>query len=557
MNQRNRTDVSQVFADEPCRPELESLFAKARRSPPQDAQLIHMLRAVRRGRDSRPIRMVRRAVPWMAAAAAIAAVVLIVVGIDQPPAFALSQVAESLRQVAVVKQTSPNGAVSWESPGRYVAHTKPDGSSVAFWNFESQTHATFDASRGCIMLATCEPLSKGLRWTGGLSLDELVETAESWGSSFDEKWERGEVEIEGKVFVELRAKTAGSGASRILIDPETRLVVRSGSPGRWTEYEYPSEGPRDLYDLGVPRDTPVVDGTASAELLELRRKVLAARGDGFGSYRMVSVSTVGGSGMHRVITDGHRYRVENYFAAEASNWTLEELRSRAVEQIDFEPLSARPAAFTIFDGQTETQVHFDKTGKLIIRSVRPAPFASFQTHTLKVRTWRHGDGFFHPWADRQDEYVGPDDRGWVAMRVLGQANLIVRPWLYETWYDPARGYRVVKQANTQFAQAPWQLDASWNVRYDASPQAVLRGSSDSPDERSEWEVLEWAELRPGQWYPALSRSRQLKRSEDGEWREGGERAATYTFVVAQPLDRVDESWFEIPDAGLAEIGGGD
>ena len=32
---------------------------------------------------------------------------------------------------------------------------------------------------------------------------------------------------------------------------------------------------------------------------------------------------------------------------------------------------------------------------------------------------------------------------------------------------------------------------------------------------------------------------------------------THTFVLAQPLDRVDESWFEIPDAWLAEISGGD
>lgn len=558
MNQRNRTDVSQVFADEPCPPELESLLAKARRSPPQDAQLIHMLRAVRHGRDSRPIRMVRRAAPWMATAAAIAAVALIIVGVDQPPAFALSQVAESMRQATVVKQTGPHGETYWKSRGHYIARRKSDGSYFAFWNFDAEQHATFDTGRGSIMLTTCERPAAGLQWTGAHTLDELIAAAESWGSSFDERWERRDTEVDGRKMVELRAKDPKDRLTRVLIDPQSRRVVRSESPAGWTEYEYPSQGPRDIYDLGVARDTPVIDGTASAELLDLRQRVLAARGDGFGAYRMVSVSSVGGSGMHRVITDGRRYRVENYFAGEASNWTLEEIRSRATEQIGFEPLSARPAAFAIFDGQTEMRVHFDKTGKLIIRSVRPAPFASYQTHTLKVRTWLHGDGFFHPWPDRQDEYVEPDVRGWVAMRVLGQANLINRPWLFEKWFDPARGYRVVKQANTQFAEAQWQLDASWKARYDASPDAMIRGStSDSPDERSEWEVLEWAELRAGQWYPALSRGRQLERSEDGEWREKGERAVTHTFVLAQPLERVDESWFEIPDAWLAEISGRD
>lgn len=186
---------------------------------------------------------------------------------------------------------------------------------------------------------------------------------------------------------------------------------------------------------------------------------------------------------------------------------------------------------------------------------QPRQFASVTDHVLE-RKAGVGEGFFGEWGDQQIDALGPNDKGWVGYRVRGQANNYQRPYLDEHWYDPQHGYAPCQMWNSDDPQADWQLKSDWQEVYS---RGGLNSEcpADAPARRSESEVLEWAELRPGQWYPAVKRARRLERASDGTWQPRQEpnrpdfHAVTYQVLVATPLDQVDDAWFEVPAEWLA------
>jgi hypothetical protein len=164
-----------------------------------------------------------------------------------------------------------------------------------------------------------------------------------------------------------------------------------------------------------------------------------------------------------------------------------------------------------------------------------------------VQTWGRHEGFFSNWPDHQDEYLGPNEHGWVGIRTRGQANNVERPYLRETWFDPNHGYAWVARRSLTFPEAEWQLKPNWQAEYHE-----LFPPADAPVQGSVTLEVEWADLREGQWYPALRTTRHVERGPDGEWRErreadtDGFRPVTRRYILAEPLEGVDERWFEIP-----------
>ncbi|MCH8807257.1 MAG: hypothetical protein IH986_14395 [Planctomycetes bacterium] len=538
--------------------DLDALFETARRHPAGPERFAELLRAVPSPLRRRP-RLWQTAGALLATAAVIGTVLLVLAPPDPPRAFALSRVAAAMRAAQVVRQETDRG-VFWESRGRFVARKNADGTRVSYMDMERQRYTSFDAERGCIMISSCEQITlpQGLR--GPYTLDELITQAESWGRSFDEHWIRRDFVSDGQQRIELVAKqTEAAGVfqiSKVLIDATTGRILRTESEDSSCEYSYPDTPPQDIYDLGVPRDAPVVDGTASKELFALRDKVLSAMRPGFGAYRMVSLSNVGGSGMRRVITDGRRYRVESAFYQPTPDWTVEEMRRLAKEHIASHPLTTGPRIVAIFDGESETAIHFDADNRPQYRSLRPRGFESGSTQLLDLQTWGRSveSGFFHIWPDHQAEFIGPNEIGLVGMRIRGQANNVKRPYLFEWWFDPNHGYARAGGRSFHYPDAPWQLKKNWQTGYhNPFPPA------DAPAEGAISEMLEWAELRKGQWYPRLRVARSVVLGADGLWREREEpnrvgfRAVARRYILAEPLEHVDDVWFRIPDEWIKDV----
>jgi len=530
---------------------LERVFGRARQYPPTPEQLAHFLRAVPKS-EAGSRRAMLRVAGFLATAAAIGAAAFLTLGFPGArPAFALSMIGPAMRSVTSIR-TIAESYESWECRGQSFAWRKRDGTQIRFWDMQQETHATYQANRGCVILSTCEPLDA--LFAGAVTLEELTRQLETLGEKFDDRWNQQETEQDGRQVVMLtRRSSERTFADKLVFDVGSgRLLERVGYGGR-ARFEYPETAPEDIYDLGVPVDAKVVDGRASPELLDLRRKVISAQASGYGMYRAVIGQTDGM--LQRVVSDGQRLRVEWLDADRELMDEPPELLSRVRAELA-EPSDAPWSQVEIFDGHRGVTIGFDQSGSPSSRRVMAgihatAPLSSLDGHAC----YQQPGSFFDPWYDRQDIFLGGNDRGWIGVRALGQANSCSRPWVSERWFDPLRGYLPVLMVGTDYPAAEWQLDPDWEQDYSAVSKR--QNPIDGPARSWECEVLEWAELRPGQWYPAVRRSRSMIQEVDGQWiaherpNVTGWLPEKHMVIAAVPLQEVADSWFEILPEWLA------
>ncbi len=560
---------------------LDALFEQARTHRPDEGQLARMLRGVPAARERRS-RMWRAATGLVASAAAIAGIVLVVAPPGQPQVFAMSQVADAMRDVPLLQMTYSNGMTTWEWRGHFLAGSRDHGRRLWMWDFRSFVHTTYDAERGCIMICSDETPDFLMERTQVTTLESLIESVEARGQRFEDVWEYAERLDSGRRVIVLKNRERSSGAPGVktmLIDAESRRLTAYtewGPHTQWVEVRvdlsYPETAPGNIYELGAPSDARVIDGRASDELLALRSQVLAARERGFGAYHMVWMTT-GDTNVSRVVSDGRRHRVDSIPLDPRHDYDSDDLAELTARYILTDPADSR-YVFSVFDGRQETMFRRTADGVPSERSLTRVPgyFSRFM-HLLEFHAWQRSGEFLMRGPDRQDELVGPNEHGWLGYRSRSQAREFQRPEEWEWWFDPSHGYRVAARRNDDCPDAPWQLKTHWQDEYIRVSSALNRVLPDAAAMRHEIDVLEWAELRAGEWYPALTRTRSLVRQPDGTWiestgneryddgyvvagqvvrperrekREPGDHPVKYQRVLAVPLDQVEDAWFEIP-----------
>ena len=82
-----------------------------------------------------------------------------------------------------------------------------------------------------------------------------------------------------------------SGSVAIRVDPEKKLIdsmtITHGKEKMQASFDYPAEGPADIYALGVPRDVPVEDRMPPPELDRILKTVQQNRRN-FDNYLAVA-----------------------------------------------------------------------------------------------------------------------------------------------------------------------------------------------------------------------------------------------------------------------------
>lgn len=532
--------------------DLEALFARARARPPRSAEWIGLLRGLP------PAALLPRPWTWVCAAAAALAA-LAVLGWPHPPtASAFPAIVAAMCEVGVVQctvesSTSPGRAETWESRHHFFAQRHNGGEWVEFRDLARAEIATYRRDRDAIIVSTYEP-GEAERNGRVQTLDDVLRRLESFAARLPTRWSRRIVERDGRPAIELTSQSdAENDFQHVLADARTHRLIESGNASFVTHFEYPEQGPRDLYDLGVPRTARVVDGRATEELLRLRERVMAGEHE-FGPYRAAIVSCGVENEVQYVLTDGVRVRQEAYgFATDAEPAALVRMAREFIEQAP----RGRLRRASIFNGDEETSVTFDERGAVVNRYVRPRAFATYRAGTLEghARVWP--GSFFGGLGDVQFDCVTDAQRGWVGIRRRGQADNMSRPYESVAWFDAAHDYRPVCGSRTSFPSAAWQLSRDWALLYARTATSMVREAPGDPPLRSESQVLEWAELRAGAWYPALRERRSLIASGDGSWivPEPGNCATcqpvNHVAIAAEPLERVDAEQFLIPQAWLS------
>jgi hypothetical protein len=165
-----------------------------------------------------------------------------------------------------------------------------------------------------------------------LPLEALAENAQSLGTVLlgSEKiirQNRVELVENGRPWIEFQMVLANVDKDflNLRVDPATRLPVRiernwdpkyqsKCPPDRWV-FDTPAEGPRDIYDLGVPRDAPVKDLAPPHEIRSLLVRMAAGR-ESLGDFALTVGQTFHSAnrepsfGGHMVYRCDERWRVD-------------------------------------------------------------------------------------------------------------------------------------------------------------------------------------------------------------------------------------------------------
>jgi len=388
---------------------------------------------------------------------------------------------------------SPSLNISAMSDGEHIEYRNHDlGESYEFFH-ENQTIFLVSESETprqysrWAKVATCLPslLDDGLpddpmNKIPGMS--ELKERVEFLGHSIEPTADGSELEYAIQCLLDRTPMEIV-----FFIDAKTKLPVRSIMTGvhegkevsNKIELSYPDDGPKSIYDLGVPSDAKLVNRTDSG-MGKILREAVYAGAENFDDYRAVMVK--------------HR--------ADDELWWL----NARVEVIcrkgdcfrragsSFHAVDTRPGEDDNLHQWTEKQLKKADGGSAGIpyNVVIGEDIWDYDSNLGTFEKRRHGDDGFHCWSLRPDMIARPPMGGSAAhLEIRIDQNPKTGPEgtiLYElirtnsdsvsrSWIDPNQGYLVV-----QFEMG---TDEQWNR------QTIVEKAAQSPS---------------GFWYPVRLRS---------------------------------------------------
>ncbi len=172
--------------------------------------------------------------------------------------------------------------------------------------------------------------------------------------------ERREVEEAGRTWIEFDMVLwrGANNLATLRVDPETRLPVHlvfasaddTAETVTW-EFDYPQSGPADVYALGVPEDTRVVDLRLPAEAQEVLDAMAAGR-DRMGEFRMLVAPSPGFFG-YAVWRKENQWRVDICYT-QGRQWPTAEMPVTAEQDAWFADQLSRVCQVPLYrcDGRT-------------------------------------------------------------------------------------------------------------------------------------------------------------------------------------------------------------
>ena len=215
-----------------------------------------------------PVRKRRRLIRWLLpAAACLAAAALVGLWPREPvvqsayaqlvAAVENSKKAEWMR----LEFSADGGTAEWWlscNPPRCVRVTKGVEQKDDFYYFCSYregVESSYSGATGELKVADA-PYIKGFVQGSDLLSIFMIELNDSQAHGATVKAERRR--DQGREVTAFSVSVGGK-TTEIVVDDEQNRMTRLRMEGLWSEVSYPATGPRDIYDLGVPRTAKVVD----------------------------------------------------------------------------------------------------------------------------------------------------------------------------------------------------------------------------------------------------------------------------------------------------------
>ena len=324
---------------------LESLGAALRSRPRQTAELMDKVReAALTGSTERPVSLrlhdlLRRRRKLITAAtgtmAAICAVLLIAIVWSPSQAVGWAEVAKAIQSQKWIHGTitfadGEPGAM-WMSPERQIWAFRLNESFYFNDGRERAKYEYLGRNKPITKYPLGEDDAQKVLPLNALSQDKSTIGPWLFGTEKILEQQRREVVEGGKTWIEFQMVLwrREMNQATLRVDPKTRLPVYMiiASPKdqtnsiRWV-FDYPAEGPTDIYALGVPREIKIDDRMPADNVLRVLDAMAASRAS-IGNFRLI----VGQSNFFPssvVYRKGNRWRVDSW-------------RSKRGEQLDLMP----------------------------------------------------------------------------------------------------------------------------------------------------------------------------------------------------------------------------
>jgi hypothetical protein len=316
---------------------LERLGSQLRERPPLTDRVLAQLRQLPAdARVAGPATIVapRQAGrwPWVTAACAVAALVAVALIAFPRHSVGWDEVNQAVRaqnwiRASVTYVDGKQGTI-WMSPQRRIWAYKNDD-RLEFTDGLGQITYDYTARTGQIIkrrpsdadrqrIAPLDFARADVLLSGWLFGEEVVEQ------------HRRDVAERGGNWIEFELVFFRGYRGTLRVDPRTRLPVslvftdpKSAKATAWTwSFDYPANGPGDIYALGAPATAKIEDQTPSEEGARVFDGMAASRSR-IGDFRLDAITssrigkksqTTSWQGIYRVWRKGQRWRVDYYFA---------------------------------------------------------------------------------------------------------------------------------------------------------------------------------------------------------------------------------------------------
>ena len=274
------------------------------------------------------------------------------------------------------------------------------------------------------------------------------------------------------------------------------------------EFDYPTQGPLDIYSLGLPADVQVIDNRPKGRVQDLINEIQDRYDAGYGDHIAVLLDSRVGDDSElkpsKIVVmrqQGESKRVDRYtawnFTGTKSDWpTLYPLISQVWPNLTIEEaVSLEDTKYAvyqmIYDGSQSTQ-RTNFSGQVRIVSKQVDMFQMGSIESLVRYAWCSPSALMVSGANRQIRCeILPDDPnrpGWVGFRLVASMHdaekrlpgTTVQQRITDYWFDPAQDYLLMERRSVA------QSD---------------EGSSTAIDR-----TQETAQTSTGQWYPTLIRT---------------------------------------------------
>ena len=421
------------------------------------------------------------------------------------------------------------GDMEMEAWGRlepYAAFARQGGKVIAA-DVASQRQYEYDPETRTLTVTLMPELPPEARQAPSM-LAMLMAQLEEARASGGQELERTEEEVDGVQYTVYTITATEKGMHyRLIVDEKAQRIVRMESDGAHgplgsgpttMEFSYPETGPADIYELGVPRDAKVVEMLPSADLIDLRENIEAARRRFAPRYYAViwlgQLKPDGGYKLDRLAVvrkSGDRCRVDTYvapydpIAGHRDSRVFGRLAPDDVAALE-SWLAGRPIVNSHFGSPDGRKAHvwirLNHEGDLVRLKIRMGIPSDLIVEQL---TWAgrisDDERMLPPKESESSSLLGVGSQRQGRVR---RGEIIGFPLKIERFWNPDRDYALQLREDMRDAHAPWQEDKDWMA--EADPELLRkRWQSNAPKMREYWQthttrVTEHGTTSAGRWY---------------------------------------------------------